>query len=795
MELNNEIWRSLEDEQSALFLNPAVICGLGDFGQSVVDHLQRRFSSTPTLAESRLASYLIFKHNSQAAKDGGPVREEKGDSTIFSIATPAGSRLKLSAEIEKKREEIGKFFQAAAGKLLDFAGKKGPIEATKLNFILVGDSQELTGSVGGIDLARLARHYLSGFIANLDLDVSGLFLLPRGLSNQGAQVYAFLDDLAKFKRTRTSERVLYDRCFLVSSTNLSGVLDGAATLDLLTEFLFLSLTKSKAEIERQFHMESGAIATFGLSSLVYPVTEVIERSAKKFAINLIEDEILKKEDSFIEPAAAQFISDNQMDIGGLNSRLNYCDDSTIIAQIDFNPLYFSQVDMRHWPERIASYNAFLETEKTGELLGKLEQNLAQTYNVSKAIIEQKVDKSLINEPAIDRTRTLLQGIKRQLLEMRNLAQRGQDEILKSLPPLKKLHKNLVKQIENLPNLKALISRLIVLGVLTFFLALRSMELIRRVPAKYFNVKFLPSDTVVGTGVIFLTIFLGWMVYKRSEAKLFRAREEYLQAVEERHKYIIDWWIHQKIVLLLGDPTAPELMERRINSLPGIVESEIEALEKLNHTYLEVLLDFKEKEIDFTGSKIRRPLMNAFNVSLNIKYKRGRFNRQEEAAVFLSAGGNQNWRRLDKVTLEKRVVKFISEGFKFAGFTGAQRVISELDIGENSFASAIADLRKFSSLYLPLTPTAPPTAEFLATSAPDNLSWLGGREIGAASLIGSSDRNSICYLQLAKIKLDNISSLPAWRQNYNAVADKSTLRCYGEIRNFNTNGLESAAGSG
>ena len=188
-------------------------------------------------------------------------------------------------------------------------------------------------------------------------------------------------------------------------------------------------------------------------------------------------------------------------------------------------------------------------------------------------------------------------------------------------------------------------------------------------------------------------------------------------------------------------------------------------------------------------------MDAFNVSLNIKYKRGQFNRREEATTFLSEGGNKAWRRLDKATLEKRVVKFISKGFKFAGFTGAQRVISELDIGENNFSTAMADLRRFSSLYLPLTPSPPLTAEFIATSAPDNLGWLGGREIGTASLIGSSDRNSIYYLQLAKIELANISSLPAWRQNYNAIADKSTLSSFIEVSDFEADDHESSVGSG
>jgi len=792
MELNNEIWRSLEDEQAAYFLNPAVICGLGDFGQSIVEHLQARFQSTPALAHSHPASYLIFNYPAPAVQER-PVGKDRGDKALFTISTSAAGRLGVSADIEKKSEDIGKNIQVAAGKLLDFAGEISSIETTKLNFIIVGDSQELIGSAGGIELAVLARRYLHGFIANLNLDISGLFLLPKGLSDKGAQVYAFLNDLAKFDQTPVSGSLLYDRCFLVSPTNAGGILDREATLDLVTEFLFLTLTKSRAEIERQFQMESGTLATFGLSSIVYPATEVIESSAQKFAVNLIEDEILKKEDDFLEPAAARFISDNRMDIDGLNNRLNYFEEGTITDQIDFNPLYFSQVDMRYWPERIASYNAFLETEKTGELLGKLERNLAQAYNGSKALIEKKVDELLLNEPAIDRTRNFLLELKRKLKEMRNLAQRGQDELLKSLPQLKKLHNNLVKQIQNLPNPKALISRLAVLGVLTFFLALRSMELMRRVPAKYFDVKFLPSDTVVGAVVIFSTIFMGWLVYKRSEAKLFRAREKYLRAVEERHKYIIDWWIHKKIVLLLGDPSAPELMEKELNSLVGLVESEIKSLENLRHTYLKVLLDFKEKEFDFTGSKIRRPLMNTFDVSLDIKYKRGHFSRREEAAIFLSEGGHSNWRRLDKATLERRVVKFISEGFKFAGFAGAQRVISELDVGEAKFASALADLRRFSSLYLPLSPSSPRTSEFLVTAAPDNLSWLGDSEIGSASLIGSSDRNSIYYLQLAKIKMDNISSLPAWRQNYNAVADKSTLRCYSAMRNLSGGNPESAVG--
>lgn len=776
-DLNNEIYSSLENERRAHFLNPTIICGLGDFGGVILDRLQSRFEDVTALKYRELLFFLDFnQHNYRArARLSSAI---SGRRATLRLNEPGATRALFSSAINDNRENIGKFWQQIAGKMLDDAGWLSQVEATKINLIFVGDSQELGGSVGGIELPIVAREYLTGLASNIKLQVSGLFILPKGVSEKGAEVYAFLQDLSERQEpvlvAPKPLSPLFESCFLVSSINSSGILDASATQDLAVEFLLLALTESKGAIDRLFQDEAGQLATFGISSLVYPATEVIDYQARKFVAELIESEILKIEDFSAPRAAGEFIVNEKINAEGLMERMIRLDESTITAQIDLDPLYFSQIEIGHWPERIASYDAFLESEKTGELLGKLETNMAKAYSESRAAIRKRVDELLVSEPAIEKARNFLLELRSQLSDAHNTALRKQDETLKSLPSLKKRHDQLVHHIQNLPGLSALANRLIVLGTLSFFLALRSLALMRRIPPKYFNVGFLPGDSLAGVMVIVAVIGMYWLIYKRAETKLFRARAGYLDAVEDRHKYIINWWANRDVVQLLGEDNLPELVERHLGSLIGLVEDELVSLDRLKRVYLESLGEFKQSAVNFPHSKIRRPITEAFNVTLDIKYKRGKFSTAEEAAMFLSDGGHADWRKLTKERLEERLLKFVAKGFKSAHVSGVQRVIADLEAGGADFDRALNELKIFSEPYLALTPNIPATVELLATASPANVSWLGGHDLGSAALIGSVDYNSICYLQIARIDMGSISSLASWRQAYEDTPDKTSL---------------------
>lgn len=780
VDLNNEIFDSLEDERRAHFLNPAIICGLGDFGTAIINRLSERLAVIPALNYHGLLFFLEFHGQRHRVGTRLSTSFTNGKATI-NLYDQQATRAGMSAALKDNKETISKLWQRLVGKLLDTAGRLSLVDATKVSLFFVGDSQELDGSVGGVDLPILARESLSGFIANLRLQFSGLFTLPKGLSDKGAEVYAFLQDLSRLSSSPDSRlstlNSIYDRCFLVSATNSSGVLDATAMRDLVAEFLFLNLTENKGALDQLFQNESSVLATFGLSSLVYPAEELVNFEAGRFAAGLIESEILKKEENLFERAAAEFIDDERMTVGGLQNRLmSYGGESTLLAEIDFDPLYFSQVEMKHWPDRIASYDAFLETEKTRELLGRLEQNLVQTYARARSIIRQKVDDLLSTEPAIDTAKRYITEVKRQLAAAHANALRRQDEILRSLLPLNKCHDQLVHHIQNLPSLSALASRLLIFGALSLYLTLRILSLMRRIPPKYFNVDFLPSNAAAGSAVIAITIIIGWLIYKRAEAKLFRSRATYLQAVLDRHKYIINWWIHRGVSWLLGDANAPELVERHLGSLIGLVDEEIEALDRLRREYLRALNEFKQSVINFSQTRVRRPITEALGVTLNIKYKRGQFSLAEEATMFVAGGGHADWRRLSKKQLQERLLNFVAQGFKFVQLSGAQRIIAELGAAGGDVAQALSELEIFSQPYLALTPALPETIKMLATASPHNLSWLGGRDIGSATVINSPDFNSIYYLQIARIKMENLTSLTLWRQDYEETVDKSPLHC-------------------
>ena len=770
---NDEIVSSFENEHQAHFLNPSIVCGLGSYGSLIIDRLERRLNSVSGLNYQDLLYLIDFSHGQSGKTLFG--RKNSNRSTI-ELIDQYETRTSLSKTISASSSDIACHWQETLSMLLDRVSGHSAVDSNKVNLLFIGDTKELDASVGGLDIPEIIRSATVNYVANLNFDITGLFMLPKGASDKGAEVFAFLQELGAHQNDISSPpgTPLYDHCFLVSPANTSGVLDDDASIDLITEFLMLTLTDSRIAIDDLFRHDEGSLATFGLSSLVYPADEVAEIESKSFAAGLIDEEILGRSDIENERRAKRFLKENELDLEGIKGHLMKYEGGSIADQTRLDPLYFSEVDMKYWPDRIASYDSYLENEKTAEIIKALDNNLLKTFSEARAVIRKKVDDMMTTDSGLDGTAQFLKEIKKQLSDIHVRSIRLQDEAIKPPPDLDKYHRSLSNNIKNLSSPAALFSRLVVLGTLLYFATSASMLLLRRVPEAYFDTGFIPAGSVAGSIVAAGVIALGWMTYRRQERKLFGLRTGYLRRVEERHKYIIEWLTLRDVSWLFAGAKEDALVERHITSLIGILEEEMRAVDNLKKSYLWVFEQLKNGETNYPGSKIRRSVLDAFGVKLEILYKRGNYRMAEEAKEFVSLGGHRDWRGIKKKELMSRIVVFAAKGFDYSRISGVQQVIAELDTESKNFEKVLSDLKKFSAPCLATTSTVPKSIEFLATASPSNVSWLGGRELSSASLIRSVDRNSICYLQVAAIDIGSIASLKSWRSDYDLLIDKSGL---------------------
>lgn len=773
---NDEIINALQSERQAHFLNPSIVCGLGRYGRSINGRLRNRLASVPGLNYERLLHLVDFTYQ-RSGDDGFEILSKSSSRMV--VTDPFETRTTLNQAIRDRSADIERHWQKITAGLLDNSGDVKEIESTEISIFFIGDCRELDGSVGGLDIPQLVKKSLNDHLVNLKSDLIGLFMLPEGACEKGAEVYAFLQDLNYCQNRKTADGAdqgpLFDNCFLVSPINSNGILDQEGSMDMVVEFLFLSLTESKVAMNELFRNESGALATFGLSSLVYPAMEVTRFEATRFISRLISGEILREDDGLPGGGVSRFLKENRLNLTGMRTRMDAFEEGSITDQVRIDPLYFSQVKMRYWPDRVSSYDTYLENEKTRELLGCLENNLSQTYAEAKTIIKNKVNRMIISEPGIDKTRRFLLDMRKQVHELHARAVRTQDESLKTPPPLDRYKKALTQTIKNMPGPGALSGRLILLCTMLYFIAVNTIRLLKRIPKKYFDTDFLPPEHLVAVVFVALTAALGWMTYKRAESKIYRLRGEYLNEVEKKHRYIIDWWMGRNVTLLFGDSKSKRLSDRHITSLIGLINEEIAAIDRFKKKYMEILETLGKNPVGFPGSKIRRPIADAFGIKINIDYKRGHYQLDEEAANFLAAAGHSGWRNLKKEELEKRLTEYVLRGYRFAHVTGVQQVISELTAEGDSFEKVLSDLRSHSSPYLALVPSVPRPVEMLVLASPSNQSWLGGKHISAASFIGSADRNSIHYLQMAPVRVESIAALGLWRQAYESLGDKSKLR--------------------
>lgn len=763
--VSKEIFEGLGFSEEKIYSpNPTLFCSLGEFGWACLHKLQEM-----VVREKGSQAWIHFLAVQNKQSKRFYIKKQKSAQLwTLLLRGSFSSPVELSQVFQSQSSLLKNFISQLVADLLESAGKKQLIQTNRVHVYIVADWHELLGSVGSLELARFIKSSLKGFLADFTVEITGIFLLPKGKSEKGALVYATLKDLEKIQERWP----LYDHCFFLSSVNPHSPLVLSEVEDLVADFLFLSLfSEIKPVLDEILEGAEPPFATFGLAGLTYPAEALINEEASRFALEMIEREFLGFPRGDAKRESQEFLKVENINLEGLYWSLVNLEGLSILEEIKVDPLIFQEVEMKFWPDRIASYDAFLANEKTKKQIEKVRQNLINIATNLKVNLQKKVDDLLSSNPSLEEAHSFLENLLEILSELKTKALRRKEEILRTIPSLAEKNANLGHQIQNLPSMEAILSRWAIGGLVAFYFTLRALKLLRQVPPKYFHPGYIPPTTPTLLFLVFAVLLGVWLTFKRAEAKLFRARQDYLESVEKRHRYMVDYWVHRALVWLLGGESA-DLSLQNVSNLKEVIEDELKKLENLRKIYLQTVQTLKEEKPSFFSfSKVRRNLFSFVEKPFDLRYKKGRYSLSQEALLFLNSGVHHDWRGLDKDELLTQIKNFSRQGLLFAHSLSIKNFLKQVGAEGLNLSIIFESLRKASQPYLALVPKTPRISRLVAIEDPSDSPLEG------ATAVYNSDHQTFWYFQLGyPVAISNIASLPLWYQAYQEVSNKDSLHC-------------------
>jgi hypothetical protein len=779
----DELLKSYFEEKSVLV--PTIAISLGKLGNYCQATFQQQAKQKPYFDVSQV-KFLSF--HDQIGNSEAINQETTDNSNSFYFNSQSKTRLQLAEDITRKSSIISKRLSHLATNLLEQTKQERLGENRQLRVLLVGDAAELIGSVGIVQLAKLSRLSLENLIAGVQIIIDGILVLPKGTVENGAEIYATLIELSNSADQKLKEpspvRKIYDHLFLVSQSGNSAVIDETTLKKMIVDFIFLSsdsvaqeyIYQRLSEINGQKKSGLGFVS-FGLSSIYYPVYQVVREAVDTYMSKLIRNKLLPSCQEDLSSQVNAFLSWNNWGSQNFYNKIVTDKSGKDITQMEPDPLYFENVPRQYWPDRIASYDSFLETKKTRYQLTKLEENLQALDAETSTSLIKKVEEMITSEPCLDKASNFLEQLDEYRAKIAQQALRHREEAIKHFPELTKKHQKLSWQISNMPNLSALSARFFLLTVLSAFFVTRSFNLLRKVPRHYFNWNYLPSNYIAAIAVVSLLALLGWLIYKRAEAKLFLARASYLQAVNFRHSYIVKWSARRAVSWFCSQSRSKELANRGLKGLSKMIEEQRKNVDRLKKLYAEILNQVETVKPDSLSSKLNLDLSSYLP---ELQYKRGLADLDQEAKLFLAAGGHYQWRSLTTAKLKERLENFLIKGFKPAWQREASDLIVE-QLEKDTSDRLLKQARKLSQPYLRVLPTGYQQIKLLFSQTSIANRASNDERFSETQIVLHNDKYAIIYLQLASpLRLNDLVAASFWKKAYQTYKNKSALHINGSI---------------
>ena len=740
-------------------ITPAIVFAMGSLGAECIHRLKESLLDDGEHVLRATRFCLVCNEETAKSFSETPL--------LFPINTAPEStrREALSLFLSQKDSFIQKVRSCIVDDLLNAANLKGiPVVTSGLNLtvFVVGSLCEIETLSFGIEMEKFIEEELTPFISGLKVRHISIFVLPEGEHPKAPLIYAFLKELDRLHSAYSG--INPQTCYLISPVNgeIAGVLQSSERAEMICEFIRLNIYSTLPHSLWQLLNDFSAYLSFGIASAVFPATKIIEQKSRDFAAQLIRQECLKPEFAPVE-MVRKHVEDGQKDPEALYERMiTKPEGGNVFGELTLPPLLFHEVEMRYWPDRIASYDGLFERDTVQRLIKIIDRNSlriqAKMDEMTASSIDEMVRKNPSPSIAISFLELLIGEMEKALSHAIQLA----EETNKKIPQLTCFKDRLIKAIQNYPSSLAIAARYGLVGLLGFYWLWKLTDFLKRHGERFVNSALFPSVPVIAIVVLIVILTGIGLTTGLARSKLINRRREYIQAVENKHELTLEVYARNKV---------RQVIEAHLNSLRKLKEDVSAFKERLVGC-----ADELEKYPESPDSVVAQSLLKRLRLSFEYKKGSSAPNYRAEARDFIGKGGFDGWGDVQVEELMDRFIAFSMEGYKYILDYDVQNILTT-HISENDRRDLISELFNRASFFLQVKDrerlTIAPNYLFIYDETQGRT--IVENIVSSYTPVTTYDAHRIGFCRIVSpVELANISSLATWRSAYSAYSEKQEL---------------------
>ena len=635
-----------------------------------------------------------------------------------------------------------------------------------LTVFTIGSLCEMETLGLGIEIERFIEEELGAFISGLKVYHISIFVLPEGDHPKAPLIYAFLRELDSLHSAE--EKTTPQISYLISPVNgeMEGVLHSSEVAEMICEFVRLNVYSNLRDSLGEFLVNyNEAYLSFGTASAIFPAKKIMEQKGRSFTAQLIRQECLKP-DSAPAEMVRKHVEDEQKTPEALYERMIIkSEGGDVFRELTLPPLLFREVEMRYWPDRIASYDGLFERDTVQRQMKIIDKNSLRIQTRMDDSIASNIDEMVKKNPSPSVAASFLEQLIGEMEKAHNHALHLAEETNKKIPQLTYFKERLIKTIQNYPSSLAVATRYGLIGLIGFYWLWKTIDFLKRHGERFVNSALLPPVPVTAVIVLVASIAGIGLTIGLALSRLINRRREYIQAVEKKHKLTVELYARRKV---------RQVIEAHLNSLRKLKEDVSAFREKLGKC-----ADELEEYQETPDSTIAQSLLKRLRLSFDYKQESSAPNYRAEARTFIEKGGFDGWSNIQAEELEKRVITFATEGYEYILGYDVQNILTK-HISESVRQDLISELFNRASFFLQVKDrgklTVTPNFLFVYDeSQRQTIQSIVGNAITNYHPITTYDayRTGFCRI-VSPVELANISSLPTWRRAYSAYPEKQNL---------------------
>lgn len=731
---------------------PTLVLGLGEFGTACLKKMKAGAAlSAPNWSLVSVRGVSISAGISLASEDG-----------LASIGFPIGdgNRAPFYHRFRADSESLVDWLKVEVERL----GRAGASSTSpgRIKVLVVAKAEEIDGSAIAVALPELIKDQFDGFVANWPVTLAGFFLLPKGKSTRGAQVFSFLEELRDGRRG-------YDHTFFISEANVGRLIgeDGAADLiagfaDLMTE------TRFDAAVAETMDVSGATAAGVGLTCLVHPVENLIADETARFARELVKNGILSGATDSFYRLADEYLRTEGFEAHALKDRLLMDEEGDIPDRLSIEAADLKGVPLSLWADRIAGDADYLAHERMPRLLGRMEANLADLSRRAETAVAARVDDLMTESAGVDKALRFVERLDERSAELREKAQAAAKIEADQVDNVSEFQENLVERLKNYPESIAVAARTLILAPVAYFFWREFVGVLANFPDQYINPAYVPPAVPAALAGLGFTLAFMFLLYRRAEDGLDRAKDLYMSAIDRKYRGALErsGWM---------------LLDRWLGgSWSELIAAEHRSLIRFKKEYLLAVSALEKAASFYPADGVNRSVLAVFGRRSGLRYKHGRYDIAGESERF-AVGGHRHWRSTGADALRGSLEEFCRHGLSFADKRSVDTVVFDLMADKGKAAALMDDLRRRARPFTALSADYPAIIEVAAVpGGRQSLLVLETELFKEATVVTAARPHKLAFAQLVcPIKATDFAAFAEWRQAYKGCSGLAELVCRDE----------------